>query len=86
MRSKYRQTFTLDCCDKSIEMLPAYDGLYDRHLMNYFTRPSIQKHITKMKLVFINFIFDNRLINMELFYRKLEICVYQVLIIQIQKQ
>ncbi len=49
--AKSKPNFCLDCCDKSSEMLPQYDDLNDKHLVSYFTRPNIQQHLSKLKIV-----------------------------------
>ena len=46
-----RTFFSLDCCKKSTQKLPNYNGLLDKHLVCYFSRPKIKHHLIDMHLV-----------------------------------
>ena len=50
-RTNYKKPFVLDGCKVTEQFLPNYNGLSDRYLIGYFSRPKLRKHLISMKIV-----------------------------------
>ena len=50
-KERLKKPFILDGCNVNEEILPVYNGLSDRYLMDYFDKPRIKKHLMGIGIV-----------------------------------